>query len=176
MLFEETPLAGAYIISLQPVQDDRGYFARSFCREEMGKRGLECDFVQGNISYNQKKGTLRGLHYQLPPHEEVKIVSCRRGVIYDVIVDIRSHSSTYGQWIGRELSAQNGQAFYIPRGFAHGFQTLADETEVHYLMGNYYHPSSARGIRWNDTKLGIKWPYSDIIMSERDMQFPEFVL
>lgn len=174
MLFEKTDLPGVYIISLELREDERGFFARSFCKKEMEQYGLQSDFVQCNISYNHQKGTLRGLHYQIAPHSEVKIVSCRRGAIFDVIVDIRKTSVTYGKWIGIELSEKNHQAVYIPEGFAHGFQTLCDDSEVFYHMGNYYYPGAAKGIRWNDPQLAIDWPSQDIIMSGQDKVLPGF--
>lgn len=174
MLFNETSLAGAFIITLEPVYDERGFFARSFCKKELEEHCLHTDFVQCNISYNQKKGTVRGLHYQIPPYEEVKIVSCRKGTIFDVIVDIRPHSPTFGKWACVELSAKNNQALYVPKGIAHGFQTLTDEVEVFYLMGHYYYSESARGIRWDDSTLNILWPHKDIIISDRDRNFPGF--
>lgn len=172
MHFIETKLKGAYCITLDPNQDERGYFARTFCKKEFDNLGLHNDFVQCNLSYNRKKGTLRGLHYQLSPHEEVKIVSCRKGAIFDVIVDMRHGSETYGQWFSVELSEQNKKSLYIPAGFAHGFQTLVDETEVYYQMGQYYVPDSARGIIWSDQSLKITWPIDNPIISERDKSFP----
>lgn len=174
MIFEETQLHGAYLITLQPMVDERGFFARTFCKNEFEQHGLHNNFVQANISYNQKKGTLRGLHYQEYPHGEVKIVTCHRGAIFDVIVDIRKNSPTYGQWISVELTADNYRALYIPEGFAHGFQTLCDDVEVFYQMGNYYVASAANGIRWNDPTLGITWPSQNSIISERDKNFPGF--
>lgn len=176
MLFEKTALAGVFIITLEVKTDERGFFARSFCKKEMEEIGLESQFVQCNISYNHKKGTIRGLHYQSSPYGEIKIVSCRRGAIYDVIVDIRKASPTYGKWIGVELSEKNNQAIYIPEGFAHGFQTLSDNSEVFYHMGNYYYPEAANGIRWNDPNLGIGWPSTEIIISEQDKNLPGFLL
>ncbi len=176
MLFEETSLLGAFIITLEPIADERGFFARSFCTKELEKFNLHSHFVQCNISYNHKEGTRRGLHYQAFPHGEVKIVSCRRGSIYDVIVDIRETSPTYGKWIGVELSAQNNQALYVPDGFAHGFQTLCDDVEVSYWMGNYYYPEAATGIRYDDPLLAITWPPTQqVIMSDGDKNFPRFM-
>lgn len=172
MLFEKTALPGVVIITLQPIHDDRGFFARSFCKNKLESAGLQNDFVQSNISYNHKKGTLRGLHYQTSPHEEIKIVSCRRGAIYDVVVDIRENSPTYHQWIGIELSADNYRSLYIPKGFAHGFITLCDDVELHYLMNNYYHPEAAAGIHWNDPSLAIAWPNKPIIISDKDKNLP----
>ncbi len=176
MLFEEMSLAGAYIITLQPKEDERGFFARSFCKQLFSEKGLHSDFVQCNVSYNHKKGTLRGLHYQQAPFGEVKIVTCHRGAIYDVIVDMRIDSPTYRKWIGVELTSHNHQSLYIPEGFAHGFQTLADETEVFYHMGNYYHPHAAQGIRWDDPALAINWPEEVQMMSQADKQYPLLTL
>ena len=176
MIFEEINLPGAFLITLEPIKDERGYFARSFCNTELSNRKLHSHFVQCNISYNHKKGTVRGLHYQAPPHGEVKIVSCRRGAIYDVIVDIRKESPTFGRWLGIELSEKNHQALYIPDGFAHGFQTLFDETEVFYHMGNYYCPEAASGICFSDPTLGIIWPEKPSVISESDLNLPRFIL
>lgn len=172
MLFQETTLPGAFLITLNQINDERGSFTRSFCKKTFEQHQLFSDFVQHNISCNQYQGTLRGLHYQAPPHEEVKIVSCRRGAIFDVIVDIRKNSSTFGQWMHVELSEHNHQMLYIPAGFAHGFQTLCDHTEVNYLMGNYYCTEAAQGIRWDDPQLNIPWPTANVIISERDQNFP----
>ena len=147
MKFIETKLAGAYIIELDLIKDTRGFFARSWCQEEFAKHGLNPNLVQCNISFNHQKGTLRGMHYQIKPHEEAKLVRCTQGKIYDVIIDLRTNSTTYKQWFGVELSAANRKMLYIPEGFAHGFQTLEDHSEVFYQMSNFYHPESARGIR-----------------------------
>ena len=168
MIFEKTALKNAFLIKLNRSEDERGFFARSFCKKEFMEQGLKGDFVQCNISYNLKKGTLRGLHYQIPPYEETKVVYCSKGAILDVIVDLRKDSSTYGQWAGFELTGENRDMLYIPEGFAHGFQTLCDHTELFYLMGDYYHPGSARGIRWNDPALSIDWPLASPIMSQKD--------
>lgn len=172
MLFTQTKFAGVFLITLQPMEDERGFFARSFCKQELEQAGLSSDFVQCNISFNHKKATIRGLHYQQTPHEEIKIVSCRRGAIFDVVVDIRKDSTTFGEWLGMELSEKNNQALYIPHGFAHGFQTLLDETEVFYHMGNYYCKNAAHGICWNDPHLAIHWPYPVSIISEVDKNLP----
>lgn len=172
MRFQSLSLKGAYLISLDPKKDERGYFARTFCKNELIEKGLVGDFVQCNLSFNHKQGTLRGLHFQIPPFEEVKIVSCRKGIIFDVIVDIRKSSPTFGHWLGIELSAANQQSLYIPAGFAHGFQTLTDNAEVFYFMGNEYYPDAARGIRFDDPSIGIQWPSSNIIISEKDRQLP----
>ena len=174
MKFQETPLAGAFIITMEIKQDERGFFARSFCKNEFEQLGLQGDFVQSNLSYNHKKNTLRGLHYQKSTYEEMKVVSCQRGSIYDVIVDIRKTSTTYGQWFGVELSAENYKMLYVPIGFAHGFQTLCDHVEVHYLMGHYFQPEAAAGIRCDDSTLAIHWPSKEVIISPRDKNLPDF--
>lgn len=172
--FQEINLSGAYILTRKPIYDERGFFARFFCKKEMEAMSLQSEFVQCNLSFSEKKGTLRGLHYQLPPYAEVKIVSCLRGAIYDVIVDIRKDSPTYGKWFAMELTAQKPQTLYIPQGFAHGFQTLCDDTEVFYLVGNYYHAAANTGLRWNDPKLNIAWPLAVSIISEQDKNFADF--
>jgi dTDP-4-dehydrorhamnose 3,5-epimerase len=174
MKFIETKLKGAYLIELEPINDERGFFARNFCIEEFKKAGIDFKIVQCNISYNKKAGTLRGMHYQTAPHEEAKLVSCTRGKIYDVIVDLRKASSTYCQWFAAELSADNYQMLYIPEGFAHGFQTLENNSVVFYQMSEFYHPESARGVRWNDSAFKIKWPLSEKILSEKDMAYQDF--
>ena len=171
MVFTETSLAGAFIIELNPCEDGRGFFARTWCQREFAARGLETELRQCNISMNKEKGTLRGMHYQAKPHEEAKLVTCLRGAIYDVIIDLRLDSPTFKQWLGVELSAKNRRQFYIPEGFAHGFQTLEDNTEVFYYMFEFYHPESARGVRWDDPDSNIIWPISPPIISERDRNF-----
>lgn len=168
MMFKETKLKGAYIVEIEPIEDERGFFARSWCKEEFENQGLNSNLFQCNISFNKKSGTLRGMHYQCKPHEEVKLVRCSRGSIYDVIIDLRSNSETYKQWIGIELTDQNKKMIYIPEGFAHGFQTLEDNTEVFYQMTELYHPECARGVRWNDEMYRIKWPIEAIIISDKD--------
>src|SRR5580700_10581881 len=158
MRFVATPLEGAWIVQLQPHQDCRGLFARTYCAQEFGEQGLVDHFVQCNTSWNARKGTVRGLHYQLPPSSEVKLVRCTAGALVDVIVDLRRDSPTYLQQIAVELTAGNRLALYIPGMFAHGFQTLEDGTEVFYQMSEFYAPKLSRGIRYNDPKLGVKWP------------------
>lgn len=174
MIFKETRLKGAYVIELEQLQDERGFFARSFCQKEFEDHGLNPSIVQCNISYNKKKGTLRGMHYQIAPHEEAKLVSCIRGSIYDVIIDLRPDSDTYSQWFAIELSANNYKMSYAPRGFAHGFQTLEDNTVVLYQMSEFYHPECARGVRWNDSAFGIEWPLLTPIFSDTDVSFKKF--
>lgn len=175
MIFKETELKGAYIIESEPLKDERGYFARTYCQNDFRQNGLELTIAQCDVSYNRQKGTLRGLHYQSAPHEEAKLVSCTRGAMYDVIVDIREQSPTYCRWLAVELTEQNHKMLYIPKGFAHGFQTLADDTRVYYQMSEYYHPELARGIRWNDSAFSIKWPVKISIMAAKDHQFPDFI-
>lgn len=169
MTFTETPLKGAFVINTVPFEDNRGWFSRTFCKEEFEKQGLCSEFVQHNSSYNIHKGTIRGLHYQLAPYEEIKVVKCTRGKILDVIVDLRENSETYLQWFSIELTDENGRMIYVPEGFAHGFQTLCDNTDVFYLMSEFYRKGFDAGIRWNDEVLGINWPILDeIIISEKD--------
>jgi len=174
MIFKETELKGAYSIQLEQKQDERGFFARSFCREEFRQQGIDFNITQSNISFNKNKGTLRGLHYQISPHEEAKLVSCPKGAIYDVIIDLRLHSPTYCKWLAIELSAQNYTSFYIPKGFAHGFLTLAPDTVVLYQMSEPYYPESSRGIRWNDPAFLINWPSDKQIISTKDKAYPLF--
>ena len=174
MIFTDTELKGAYIIELEPLEDERGFFARSFCQREFEKHGLNLCVVQCNVSYNKKKGTLRGMHYQVPPHEEAKLVSCIRGAIYDVIIDLRPDSTTYCQWFALELSAENYKMLYVPEGFTHGFQTLEDNTIVFYQMSEFYHPECARGARWDDPAFGIRWPLPNRVMSKKDLSYPDF--
>ena len=172
MKFIETPLAGLYVLEIEPLNDDRGFFARSFCVQDFQAHGLEGAVVQCNISFNEKAGILRGLHFQAAPHEEAKLVRCTRGAIYDVAVDVRPDSRTYLKWFAAELTSENRRMMYIPQGFAHGFQTLADKSEVFYLMSEFYHPESARGLRWDDPTLGITWPLANRIISDKDRTYP----
>jgi dTDP-4-dehydrorhamnose 3,5-epimerase len=170
--FEPTGLEGSYVVVPERSEDVRGFFARTFCREEFSEMGLETTFVQCSISNNHKRGTLRGLHYQAAPHEETKLVRCTRGAIYDVVVDLREKSPTRGKWIGVELSAQNAKALYVPKGLAHGFQTLMDATDVFYQISVPYHATHSRVLRWNDPLLGIAWPVPNPILIERDGNAP----
>ena len=175
MLFIETKLAGVYIIELEKREDDRGFFARTFCQREFDAHGLNPRIVQCSVSFNRRKGTLRGMHYQVAPYEETKLVRCTMGAIYDVAVDLRRDSPTFKQWVAVELTADNRTMFYIPEGFAHGFQTLEDNTEVAYQMSEFYHPESARGVRWDDPAFGIKWPEGEIrIISEKDRGYLDY--
>jgi dTDP-4-dehydrorhamnose 3,5-epimerase len=172
--FHETTLPGAYVVELDLIADDRGAFARCWCFDEFAAHGLCSSVVQCSLSYNRRCGTLRGLHFQEPPHAEIKLVRCVRGAAYDVLVDLRPDSPTFLRWFAVELSADNGKAAYIPAGFAHGFQTLADETDLLYQMSECYHPQSARGVRWNDPRINIAWPIPEPILSARDAALPLF--
>jgi dTDP-4-dehydrorhamnose 3,5-epimerase len=170
--FVETPIAGLFVVEIEPRNDDRGFFARSFCVDEFQAHGLERTVDQCNVSFNAKAGTLRGLHYQVEPHGEAKLVRCTRGAIFDVAVDIRPGSNTYLKWYAADLTSENRRMMFIPQGFAHGFQTLVDESEVFYLMFESYHPESARGLRWDDPRIGIAWPLAELIISEKDRLYP----
>lgn len=174
MIFTETNIRGVYIIESELLVDERGFFARSFCKEEFQKHGLETEIRQCNISYNKKKGTLRGMHYQVSPFEEAKIVSCTQGSIYDVIVDVRRDSPTYLSWQAEKLSPDSYRSIFVPKGCAHGFQTLEDNCTVYYQMGEYYHPECAKGIRWNDPSIGMVWPVNTMIISEKDKNYRNF--
>ncbi|TDW27438.1 dTDP-4-dehydrorhamnose 3,5-epimerase [Rhizobium azibense] len=174
MKFHGTPLDGAYVIEPEPRGDERGWFQRVFCEREMADAGMEGRFVQVNNSFNAEAGTLRGLHYQLPPSPEVKIIRCISGALWDCIVDLRPDSATYRGWHAVELTGENRLAFYVPRGFAHGFVTLRPNTETLYLASEFYDPKSERGVRWNDPKFGITWPVEGIVISEKDAKWPDF--
>jgi dTDP-4-dehydrorhamnose 3,5-epimerase len=174
MRFLETPLAGARVIEIVPHADPRGFFARTFCRDELVAAGLPGEFMQASVSYNLRRGTLRGMHFQAAPHEEPKLVRCTRGALHDVIIDLRPGSATRCRWFGVELSAENRRTLYVPPGFAHGFQTLVDDTEILYQMAEPYMPGLARGVRWNDPAFGIAWPIADPFMSERDAVYPDY--
>ena len=174
MIMTETPLAGAYLIDLEKRGDERGFFARVFCRNEFDRHGLVTDFVQINNSLSAATGTLRGMHYQLAPKSETKIVRCIRGALWDVILDLRESSPTFGQWFGAELSAENRRMLYQPKGCAHGFITLAEGTEAFYLVDEFYAPELERGVRWNDPKFGIEWPTEPTVVSDKDRRHPDF--
>jgi dTDP-4-dehydrorhamnose 3,5-epimerase len=175
MIFIPTRLTGAYIIEMQPLEDERGFFVRSFCQREFESHGLSPRIAQCNVSYNKKKGTLRGMHYQAKPNEEAKLVRCTRGAIYDVIIDLRPASPTFMQWVAVELTAGNRKMLYIPEDFAHGFQTLEDDTEVFYQMSEFYVPECARGVRWDDPAFSVQWPDADRNISKRDQNFADFL-
>lgn len=172
MKFEESPLPGVFIIDLEPAEDDRGFFARGWCQKEFSDHGLTSELRQVNISQNHGIGTLRGLHMQSAPHEEAKLVRCSRGKIYDVAVDMRKTSPNYLQWFGHELSSENRTALYIPRGFAHGYQTMTDDSEVFYLISDFYAPGAEIGFRYDDPKIGINWPGEVLAMSDKDRNIP----
>jgi dTDP-4-dehydrorhamnose 3,5-epimerase len=176
MIFTETAIAGAFVIDVQRREDDRGFFARTFCENELRARGLDTRVAQCNISWNRARGTLRGLHYQEAPHEETKIVRCTRGAIWDVIVDLRRDSKTYRQWTGVDLTAGNRRALYIPHGLAHGFITRVDDAEVLYMMGETYVEGAARGLAWNDPAFAISWPIEPAVISERDRGYPQWLI
>lgn len=174
--FFETPLKGAFVIDIDPISDERGYFARTFCKKEFELYRLKNDFKQCNISFNLRRGTIRGMHFQIPPYEETKLVSCINGAIYDVIIDLRQDSDTYLQWYSVELNAENQRMLYVPEGFAHGFQTLEDNTKVFYQMGEYFEQQSSSGVRWDDPVFGIEWPLPCEVISNKDQQFPGYKL
>ncbi len=176
MLFTELSLSGVFIVALERREDSRGYFARTFCRDEFTAHGLAGEFVQCNASYNARRGTLRGMHMQLAPHEEIKLVRCTRGAIVDVVLDLRPQSPTFRQWLSVELTEDNGRALYIPGGFAHGFQTLADGVEVFYQMTERYHPESSAGVRWDDKVFAVDWPIRPPILSDRDAAYEDYRL
>jgi dTDP-4-dehydrorhamnose 3,5-epimerase len=173
--FKKTNLTGSFVIEPERLEDDRGFFARSWCQREARAYGLYPNWVQCNISFNRKKGTLRGMHYQKPPFEEAKLVRCTMGAIYDVIIDLRTESATFKQWEAVELSAENCRMLYIPEGFAHGFLTLNDNTEIFYQMSEFYAPSHAHGVRWNDPAFAIQWPADVRVISDHDRRFPDFL-
>jgi dTDP-4-dehydrorhamnose 3,5-epimerase len=174
MIFHETSLAGAFLLEMERHEDERGFFARAWCRREFEAHGLDPAIAQTSVSFNRLKGTLRGMHCQHPPHEEVKLVRCTRGAIWDVIIDLRPRSPTYRRWEGFELSEENGSELYIPKGFAHGFQTLADATEVHYQISEFHAPGAAAGFRHDDSAFAIPWPLAVSVIAERDRSWPDF--
>ena len=174
MIFAKTRLPGLVLVEPEPQRDERGSFARIWCRREFAGAGLDVAIAQSSLSANRRRGTLRGLHFQRPPHDEVKLVRCIRGAIFDVAVDLRPGSATYRHWQGFELSAENGAALYIPRGFAHGFETLADESEVLYQISAFYAPEASSGVRWDDPAFAIKWPFPPAAISEKDRSWPDY--
>lgn len=174
MQITESKIPGVFLIEPERRCDERGFFARTWCREEFEQAGLTVDWVQCNVSFNAQRGTLRGLHYQSAPHDEVKLVRCTMGAIYDVVIDLRPGSPTFRKSFGVELSAENHLSLYIPEGCAHGFQTLEDRSEVFYQMGAFYHAASALGVRWNDPVFAISWPLTPTVMSERDQAYADF--
>jgi dTDP-4-dehydrorhamnose 3,5-epimerase len=174
VIFNPTPLKGAYTVDLEKRGDDRGFFARVFCEKEFAAAGLETRFLQMNNSLSAKKGTLRGMHYQLAPSAEVKMVRCLRGSFYDAIVDLRPDSPSYCKWFGAELTAENRRMMYVPRGFAHALLTLEENSEALYLASNFYVPDCERGLRWNDPKFGVEWPIEPAEISAKDAAWPDF--
>ena len=171
MVFTETPLAGAFILDVEELRDSRGLFARTYCRKEFEEHGLDADLLQGNLSFNHRKGTLRGMHFQYPPAAETKLVRCTRGAILDVIVDLRPESPTFLRHTSVELTADNRRSFFVPARFAHGYQALEDGTEVSYLTGNYYAPAHEGGLSYDDPRLAIAWPLPPTGMSDRDRRW-----
>jgi dTDP-4-dehydrorhamnose 3,5-epimerase len=176
MKFTETDLPGAYLVEPERIEDERGFFARTYCRREFEDHRLDLTLVQCSISFNRQRGTLRGMHYQCEPHAETKLVRCTRGAIYDVILDVRRGSPTFGRWVSAILGADNRLMLYVPEGVAHGFQTLEPDSEIFYQMSQFYSPDHARGIRWNDAAFSIEWPIASPIISERDRTHPAFVI
>lgn len=174
MIFTETPLKGAYVIEIRKMEDERGFFGRSWCANEMKDHGLNYGVCQANTSLSLRKGTLRGMHYQIHPYQETKLIRCTNGRIYDVIIDLRPGSETYRKWFGIELTRDNYQMLYVPENFAHGFITLEDDCEVTYLVTQFYAPGSEAGIRWNDPAFGIEWPFEPVVISEKDMNHPHY--
>lgn len=174
MIFLPTKLPGAQLIDLEPRADERGFFARSFCEREFAEHGLPVRFPQNNLSRNARSGTLRGMHFQVAPHREAKLVRVVRGAIHDVIVDLRPQSPTHLQWIGVDLSAETARALFVPEGFAHGFVTLTDDVDVFYQMTEFYRPEGARGLRWNDPRIGVQWPVEPTVITPRDAEYPDY--
>jgi dTDP-4-dehydrorhamnose 3,5-epimerase len=174
MRIVETPLAGVFMLEPEKLGDERGFFARVWCSDELAARGLCSSWVQSSISFNEKAGTLRGMHYQAPPHEETKLVTCTAGAVFDVVVDLRRGRSTFLEWFGVELTSGNNTTLYIPRGLAHGFVTLEDASMVEYHMSESFHPETTQGVRWDDPAFGIQWPREPGIMSLRDREHPDF--
>jgi len=174
MMFHATRLLGAHVIDVEKREVQRGFFARSWCEREFAEQGLVSHWSQGNIAYNHLQGTLRGMHYQAPPGGEAKLVRCTRGAIFDVIVDLRPASPTYKEWLGIELTGENYRMLYVPEGFAHGYLTLNDETEISYLTSHSYAPHSERGVRYDDPVFGIQWPFKIQVVSDKDRSWPDF--
>ena len=174
MIFKETPLKDAWILDLDKREDARGFFARSFCLNELREKGIQMPIVQANVSMTRHKGTLRGMHYQIDGAEEAKLVRCTKGKILDVIIDLRPESPSFEQHFKVELSSENYRQIYIPEGFAHGFLTLSDDVEMQYFVSNYYSPGKERGIRWNDPHFGIDWPVASPMLSEKDAAYPDY--
>ena len=174
MILTETNLKGTFIIEVQKLEDQRGFFSRAWCQKEFEAYGLSVSFVQCNINFSKRKGTLRGLHYQVEPYEEIKLIRCTKGSIYDVVIDLRPGSATYRQWIAVELTADNHKMLYVPEGFAHGFQTLDNNVEIFYQMSEFFHEECRKGVRWDDPSFQIKWALPNPILSASDRSFKDF--
>ena len=174
MIFYETKLSGAYVIEIEKIEDERGFFARTFDKEEFSKYSLDIDLAQSSLSQNSKKGTIRGMHYQTNPYDESKLIRCVKGKIFDIIIDLRPNSKTFKEWFSLELNANNYKMLYIPKGFAHGFQTLEDNSEMFYQISQFYHPEYSKGIRWDDKEFGIQWPLKVSLISEKDLSYAPF--
>jgi dTDP-4-dehydrorhamnose 3,5-epimerase len=174
MKFTATAVDSAYVVDLEKREDERGFFARAWCVEEFAAHGLYPSFVQGNVGRSSRRGTLRGLHYQIAPHQEAKLVRCTAGAIFDVLVDVRPESPTFGRWIGVELTADNHRMLYVPEGCAHGYQALADDSEAFYLSTEFYAPTAERGVRFDDPAFGIQWPVPVTLISDKDRNLPDF--
>jgi dTDP-4-dehydrorhamnose 3,5-epimerase len=172
--FTELSLQGVYLVEIEPRVDERGFFARTFCEDEFATAGLIARFPQSSVSYNARRGTVRGMHFQASPYEETKLVRCVAGAVYDVIVDVRPNSMTYCRWLGIELSAQNRAALYIPKGFAHGFQSLQKDSELLYMIDVGYVANAARGLRWNDPSIDVQWPHPIEVIADKDSEFPDW--
>jgi dTDP-4-dehydrorhamnose 3,5-epimerase len=175
MIFETTDIEGASLIRPERHEDERGFFARTYCVRELAEHGLDPQVVQRSVSYNRRRGTLRGMHFQIAPHEETKLVSCSRGEIYDVILDLRPDSASYRRWYAATLTAENGHLLYVPKGCAHGFITLTDDVIVDYQISDFHHPESARGVRYDDPTFKIAWPFPPVVVNVRDLAFPRYV-
>jgi dTDP-4-dehydrorhamnose 3,5-epimerase len=174
MIFHETTLKDAMLIDLEKRGDERGFFARTFCQKEFSARGLDINYTQQNTSSSKYRGTLRGMHFQKSPHAETKLIRCLRGAIVDIIIDIRPNSPSFCKWEAFELNEDNKRMLYVPKGFAHGFQTVSDEVEVTYLVDGFYEPTAEGGVRWNDPAFGIQWPLEPTVMSDKDKAWPDF--
>jgi len=176
MIFIETNLLDAYIIEIEKREDERGFFARAWCKKEFEGHGINSDWVQANLGFSKKRGTLRGLHYQIVPYQEAKLMRCIKGAIFDVIIDVRPESPTYKRWLGVELTADNHKMLYIPAGFAHGYLSLVDNIETFYQVSQFYTPGAEQGIRWNDPAFGIEWPLEAQVISDKDKSWPDYSL
>ena len=174
MKFTETPIGGVLLIDLDPIEDERGFFARTYCEEEFRRLGLEPHIAQSSMSWNARSGTVRGMHYQRDPHGEVKLVRCTSGAVHDIVIDLRRESPTFRRWFGADLTARNRRMLYIPQGIAHGYQSLENETEIIYSMSTPYCPEAAAGVRWDDPAFAVRWPLDVTVIAERDRTYPDF--